>query len=305
MRQFWDAVLARFTVYIESAKPPDRPVAEASFALVKLERRTATVGAQARKFRNSGKSTSRGENKMKSLIQPSIVLLWILLSSSAIADDSKAVGATAQGQPFGLLTEIPPEKQIELAMSAAPAEIAAKATVLVLGPNGYVQARTGSNGFTCLVERQYFNTVEPSCYDAEGSATTLQARLYLEELRSAKVPEDEIEKRINERYKTGVFKAPQKPGFVYMLSAHAWVLNDRTNKIVNAPPHLMFYAPYATQKDFGEFVGRHVPYVVLEGRPDAYLIVNPGPMASALQKRSESDRPSAEGHVPGSRAAPK
>jgi hypothetical protein len=189
------------------------------------------------------------------------------------------------------LTAIPAEQQIQLAMSAAPSEISRHATILVLAPNGYVTARTGTNGFTCLVERQYLETLEPSCYDAEGSATTLQARVHLEELRAAKISEEEIERRINDRYKTGIFKAPRKPGLVYMLSPHNKVYNDRTHKIIHAPPHLMFYAPYATQKDFGEFVGPHVPYVVLEGRPDAYLIVVPALMAGALQQQPALQQP--------------
>jgi hypothetical protein len=182
------------------------------------------------------------------------------------------------------LPEIPAEQQIQLAIGAAPPEIARHATILVLAPTGYVTAQRGTNGFTCLVERQYLETLEPSCYDAEGSATTLKVRLFAEELRAAKIPEPEIERRTDERYKAGTFKAPSKPGLVYMLSPHNKVYNDRTNKIIHAPPHLMFYAPYATQKDFGEFVGPHVPYVVLEGRPDAYIIVAPQLMARALQR---------------------
>jgi hypothetical protein len=197
----------------------------------------------------------------------------------------KSSGAAEPGAQFpGPLTAIPAEQQIQLAMSAAPSEISQHATILVLAPSGYMTARIGTNGFTCLVERQYLETLEPSCYDAEGSATTVQARIHLEQLRAAKIPEEEIERTINDQYKAGIFKAPSKPGLVYMLSPHNKVYNDRTNKIVHAPPHLMFYAPYATQRDFGEFVGPHFPYVVLEGRPDAYIIVNPALMADALQQ---------------------
>src|SRR5262245_59186272 len=156
--------------------------------------------------------------------------------------------------------------------------------IMVLTPTGYVKARSGTNGFTCLVERQFVETLEPSCYDAEGSATTLQARLYREELRAAKVPEQEIEPRINDSYKTGRFRAPGKPGFVYMLSSYNQVYNARIDKIIHVPPHLMFYAPYATEKDFGEFMGPHMPYIVLAGRPDAYIIVTPALMAKALQQ---------------------
>jgi len=212
----------------------------------------------------------------------------------------RASNAAEPDQQFAaILTEIPAEQQIQLAMSAAPPEIARHATILLLGPNGYVTARTGTNGFTCLVERQYLETLEPSCYDAEGGATTVKVRIYLEELRAAKIPEEEIERRINERYEAGIFKAPGKPGLVYMLSPHNRVYNDRTNKIIHAPPHLMLYAPYATQKDFGEFVGPHVPYVVLEGRPDAYIIVVPALMAAALQQPANGAETDANKHSHG------
>jgi hypothetical protein len=61
---------------------------------------------------------------------------------------------------------------------------------------------------------------QPHCYDAEGSATTLQAKLYREELRTAGIPEDEIQRKLDDGYKVGIFKAPRKPGIVYMISTH-------------------------------------------------------------------------------------
>jgi hypothetical protein len=221
-------------------------------------------------------------NARKTVFAAMIVALGMFVAKSSAAAD------TGQ-QPARLLTDIPTDQQIELAISAAPPEIAQDATIFVLGSKGYVKARSGTNGFTCLLERQLLETLEPSCYDAEGSATTLQARLYREELRAAKISEDEVERRIEDGYRTGVFKAPSKPGLVYMLSAHNTVYNDRTNTIIHVPPHLMFYAPYATEKDFGGFLGPHVPHVVLEGRPDAYIIVNPALMARALQQPADAD----------------
>jgi hypothetical protein len=200
------------------------------------------------------------------------------------------------GDRFRVLTEMTQEEQLKLAMSAAPPEIASQAAVYVLGPKGYVRVRTGTNGFTCLVERQHLETLEPTCYDAEGSATTLQARLYVEELRAMKLSEDEIAKRIAEGYAKGVLRAPRKPGLVYMLSSHNRVMNDRTGKIIMVSPHVMFYAPYARQADFGPFIGPHMPYVVLEARPDAYIVVDPGLMASALQgKAGDASEPKASG----------
>jgi hypothetical protein len=226
-----------------------------------------------------------------------MLVATVAMAGMIVANSPAAAQSTEQ---FGLLTDIPRERQIELAMGAAPAEISKHATILVLGPSGYETARSGSNGFTCLVERQFLETLEPSCYDAEGSATTLKARLYLEELRAEKVPEGEIERRIT-RYKDGTFKAPGKPGLVYMLSPHNKVYNDRTNKIIHVPPHLMFYAPYATDKDFGGFIGPHVPYLVLQGRPDAYLIVNPALMANALLQPTAASVPDPALHSRGKR----
>jgi hypothetical protein len=234
---------------------------------------------------------------------PSVRKTVVAVAVAALAATIPPLESPAAAQPSerfaGLLTDIPAEQQIQLAMSAAPAEISRHATILVLLSTGYAVARAGTNGFTCLVERQYLETLEPSCYDAEGNATTLQARLYREELRVAGMSEAEIESRISDRYKAGIFKAPGKPGLVYMLSAHNRVYNDRTKKIIHAPPHLMFYAPYATQKDFGEFVGPHVPYVVLEGRPDAYLIVNPALIAAALPQPASAVEADTDRHSHG------
>src|SRR4029453_6685506 len=219
-------------------------------------------------------------------------IVFVALILAATISSAESFGASERpGRYAPLLPEISAEQQIELAMSAAPLHISQKATIYVLGPNGYVQDRIGTNGFSFLVGGQYLGTLEPGCYDAEGSAATLRARLYREELRGAKMSEEEIERKIDEGYTAGAFRAPTKSGLVYMLSPHNHVHNHRTNKNKNAPPHLMFYAPYAPQKDFGAFVGPHVPYVVLEGRPDAYIIVSPEAMSAVLpRQRSARER---------------
>ncbi len=192
------------------------------------------------------------------------------------ADASKTDAAILKGEPLALppLKTIPREQQIQLALSAAPPQISGQASLYVLESKGYIKVRAGSNGFTCLVEQQYANqTVEPVCYDAEGTATTLPARLYREELRAAGVPEAEVKLRIAAGYKKGSLKAPRKPGLCYMLSTQNKVFDTFTQKIMAAPPHLMFYAPYATQKDLGDFAGVQYPFLLWEGQPDAHIIV--------------------------------
>src|SRR5580658_5900844 len=47
------------------------------------------------------------------------------------------------------------DAEIALARSAAPASIADKADIMVLGRDGYTTAVKGSNGFVCIVERSW------------------------------------------------------------------------------------------------------------------------------------------------------
>jgi hypothetical protein len=167
------------------------------------------------------------------------------------------------------------EERIKLAESAAPPEISGKATVYVLERSGYVKLRDGSNGFTCFVDRQTPWNSEPTCFDAEGTSTTLQSRLFAEQERAKGKSEDQIRAAIDKGYRSGRFKAPGKPGIVYMMSDSIYLYVG--NKLVLAPPHLMFYAPYATEKDIGmPPAAMNMPHLIRAGQPDAYIIVIPG-----------------------------
>ena len=139
---------------------------------------------------------------------------------------------------------LPHEEKIKLAESAAPPEVLGSAAIYVLERTGYVKARDGSNGFSCIVDRQTPWNQEPTCFDAEGSATTLPTRLFVEEQRARAKTENQIKFEVDEGYKTGRFKAPARPGIVYMMSDKIFLFVD--NRIVHGPAHLMFYAPYAT-----------------------------------------------------------
>jgi hypothetical protein len=172
---------------------------------------------------------------------------------------------------------LPREERIKLAESAAPSDISGKATVYVLERTGYVKVREGTNGFSCFVDRQTPLNLEPTCFDAEGSASTLLSRFYAEEQRGKGKSEEQIKSEIEAGYKTGKFRAPQKPGIVYMMSEHGYLLIPGTNRLVQIPPHLMFYAPYATDKDIGSPpAAPNMPHLIRAGQPDAVIIVIPG-----------------------------
>src|SRR4029077_13998179 len=171
----------------------------------------------------------------------------------------------------------PREERVKLAESAAPPEISGKATVYVLEKTGYVKIRDGTNGFSCFVDRQTPFNQEPTCFDAEGSATTLPTRLFVEEQRSLGKTEEQISAAVEAGYKSGKFRPPQKPGIVYMMSNNGYLLNPGKTELIHIPAHLMFYAPYATSKDIGSPpASMNMPRVIREGLPDAYIIVIPG-----------------------------
>jgi hypothetical protein len=167
----------------------------------------------------------------------------------------------------------PREVQVRIAKLAAPKEIADHADTYVLGEHGYELAQRGDNGFSCMIEREKADTMEPECYDAEGTRTTVKVRFYVEQQRAKGVSDEQIERSVKAGYKSGKFKAPSKPGIVYMLSDYNYVLNPETGKTIRFPGHLMFYAPYATEKTVGS--GEGAPYIVHPGEPDALMIVVP------------------------------
>ncbi len=190
---------------------------------------------------------------MKSLNSMKAFVLGTL--SIGLFSSTALIPATAQELPRVYDASMPRNQQITLADSAAPAEVSSKATVYVLGPKGYEKARDGTNGFSCLVTRHFVKpaetTIEPQCFDAEGSRTLLPVYLHGEELRTSGKSEAEIKADVASGYKEGRYQYPSKPGFLYMMSSENRLsaITDQSTGIF--PPHLMFYAPNMTTQDIG------------------------------------------------------
>ena len=200
---------------------------------------------------------------MKSLNSMKVFVVGTL--SIGLFSSTKLIPATAQELPRVYDASMPRDQQIALAESAAPAEVSSKATVYVLGPKGYEKAREGTNGFSCFVGRHFVKpaetnqpettraetTIEPQCFDAEGSRTLLLVYLHGEELRINGKSEAEIKADIASGYKEGRYQYPSKPGFLYMMSSHNRLRAMPEHGTGIFPPHLMFYAPNMTTKDIG------------------------------------------------------
>lgn len=179
-----------------------------------------------------------------------------------------------------LPTLMPRAQEMDLALSAAPEHLRANAAVYVLERSGYVRAREGSNGFSCVVEREDDGTIAPICFDHEGAETTLRAIMRRAQLRAQGTNAEAAERIIAEEYRAGQLLAPRKPGVAYMLSSRFEQPNRETGAVEQVyPPHVMFYAPYYSNADIGalpEHRGSMTqPWILNEGQPDAYIIVVP------------------------------
>jgi hypothetical protein len=201
--------------------------------------------------------------------------LYVGLLSSTVA-----IQAMGQELPKVYDASMARDRQIALAVSAAPPEVSGHATVYVLGPKGYEKAREGTNGFSCFVGRHFVKptetSIEPGCFDAEGTRTILVVHLWEEELRAKGKSEEEIKADVAKGYKDGRFKNPSKMGLLYMMSSDNR-LPSGNGATASFPPHLMFYAPNMTTKDIGfdstpqlEYMGMTHP-----GAPDNLIVVVP------------------------------
>ena len=181
--------------------------------------------------------------------------------------------AAAQSPPQGPVRPAGEAAEVALALSALPESMRAGAAVHVLGPNGYRQARSGTTGINCLVEQSRPDTQEPICWDREGSETIMPAVMARAEWRAKGASDAEIERRVNDGFAAGTFRAPRRAGLAYMLSAHNWVYNGQ--RVIHYQPHVMAYAPYLRNADLGVTGSeRDAPWVLHEGSPHAYIIID-------------------------------
>ncbi len=226
-------------------------------------------------------SASQEITSLTSALSSRIVWLSVLLvfgyagSIFAQADSTDTKRRTANPQQLPEL--LPRDKEIALALSAAPEHLRKDAGVYVLERNGFVKVRDSTNGFTCILNRDHPLNQKPVCYDAEGTATILPKILRVGELLMQGKPMSEIDAEIAEGFRTGKYISPRRAGVAYMLSGDIRNFNPRTGKVESFPPHIMFYAPNLTNADLGttaEALAKDpsLPFVAYQG-PHGFIIV--------------------------------
>lgn len=165
-----------------------------------------------------------------------------------------AQSASVQASALELL---PREREMELAVSAAPEHLRKEATVYVFGRGGYEKVRVGRNNFTCLVNRDGAQngdrTLRPTCWDAEGGNSIVPVVLRVGQLLAQGKTAAEIKRDIDSGFNEGRFHSPRRTGIAYMLAGDVKQFDAKTGHIVSRayPPHYMFYAPGVTNADIG------------------------------------------------------
>lgn len=208
-------------------------------------------------------------------------LLW---SVTASADESLAPGVGNRIDP------LPKDLEIQLALSALPPHLRGSATVYVLNPDkGFEVARQGTSEFHAFVARtgddafkgswpltEYRRDIlYPVSFDGAGSRAQMRIFFDAAEMQAKGVPPGDLKKIMQDRYSSGFYRAPERPGVSYMLSPVLRTYqspedNDRVSTVNY--PHVMYYAPDISNADIGGArPGGMEPFVILHGH-HGYMI---------------------------------
>lgn len=175
------------------------------------------------------------------------------LALSSMASSSFAEGADPAAAQR---VQLPEAVEAELALSAAPPHLRAGARVLVFGPDGFREVRSGSGGLTCLVNRDAFfygaSTLKPTCWDRNGQDSYVPVMRRVGELLAQGAPAKAIQDDIEAGFAQGRFHSPSRAGVAYMLAGDVLV-DPKTGTVTRQtfPGHYMFYAVGIGNEDLG------------------------------------------------------
>ena len=212
------------------------------------------------------------------------VIAGLLFSLTASAQNQQTPKVTNKIEP------LPRDLEIQLALSTLPPHLRDNVTVYVLNPDkGFEVARKGTSGFHALVARTGDDTFRgswplteyrddilyPISFDKAGAKAQMRVFLDAAEMQAKGTPPVELKKIIQDRHKTGYYKAPERAGISYMLSPvlRTYFNPDESERVNTANfPHVMYFAPGVSSEDIGagELAGMY-PFVVLHGH-HGYMI---------------------------------
>jgi hypothetical protein len=190
----------------------------------------------------------------------SIFAMTVLIAAAwgigSLAADEKKMSES----PIAKMSQ---DELVKLALSAAPAHIAKDATAMVPGPDGkLMEARKGTNGFTCVPDLDGMSEPDPLC--ADPAAWQWANDL----LSNAPKPTNTV------------------PGVAYMAKG-GWhfekdgkilMNNEPGAKAVKEPPHWMIFWPFDSKMSgIPAMPNAGGVYVMFDGTPYSHLMIYQDP----------------------------
>jgi hypothetical protein len=246
------------------------------------------VGAAGSRARCIASASDPEEVTMRR-IQIVAIAVVLLLTLTATAQQRGSANSVTRVEP------LPRDLEVQLALSALPPHLRDQATAYVLNPDkGFEVARKGTNGFHTFVARTGMDATRGSwpltrypddilyaiSFDQAGVNANMRVYFDIEEMRAKGIAPGELKRIIQERYKTGYYKAPERAGLSYMLSPvlRNYVDPDKDDSLETTNnPHVMHYAPNVSNDNVGGVTPSQSPYpfVILHG-PHGYVIQHVG-----------------------------
>ncbi|MDP2689192.1 MAG: hypothetical protein Q8P48_03655 [Deltaproteobacteria bacterium] len=191
---------------------------------------------------------------MKNIMAIVLTALFVLQVSTA--------GADRKEQKKGI-KEMSEKELVELARSAAPANVSAEAAVMIPGKDGKLtEAAKGTNGFTCLPDLSGQEKPDPFC----GDGPSMQ---WVTDFMAGKDSPSNTAPGIAYMAKGGWHW--EKDGKIVMDAAGA--------KRVKEPPHWMIFWPFKHEATLLPTVPVEFgAYIMYEDTPYAHLMIYQDPM---------------------------
>jgi hypothetical protein len=178
--------------------------------------------------------------------------------------------------------------EIQLALSALPRHLRDNATVYTLNPaKGFELARKGTGNFHAFVARlgddafrgswpltEYRRDIlYPVAFDQAGSTAQMRVFFDAAEMQAKDISPGELKKIMQDRFKSGFYRVPERAGISYMLSPVLRTYTNDTDRVLTINyPHVMYYAPHVSSEDIGAGkLGGTDPFVILHG-PHGYMV---------------------------------
>ena len=186
---------------------------------------------------------------------------------SACAGAALALPAllVAQGQV------LPPAKQIQAAIAAAPAEMRDGAGVWGYNESKkLVKLREAKNDMICLASNPDGKQFHVACYHKLLEPFMARGR----ELRAQGVKDDQVDTVRFKEITSGKLQMPKTPSALYTLTGPPTSFDATTGKVTGAKWLYVVYIPGATEKSTGitEKPAPGVPWIMYPGTPKAHIM---------------------------------